>query len=108
MASNKTGPAPLARNVWCNSLGNLPVAEQASLLNHSCDPNCEAQLREGHIWIVAARDIRPGEELTFDHGYDLEDYRDHPCHCGLPACVDYVVEGRFREHVRRQRQIVTL
>src|SRR5947208_2083490 len=38
----------------------------ARLLNHSCDPNCEAELVDKSIWIVARRDIRAGEEITFN------------------------------------------
>src|ERR1700757_4286031 len=59
----------------------------ARLLNHSCAPNCEAQELEGRIWIIAVRDIRAGEEITFNYNYDLEDYREHPCRCGAANCV---------------------
>jgi SET domain-containing protein len=75
----------------------------ARFLNHSCAPNCEAQLEDGRIWIVATRQIRAGEELTFNYSYDLEDYREHPCNCGAPGCVGYIVAEEFFEHVRRQR-----
>lgn len=74
----------------------------ARFLNHSCAPNCEAQLEAGRIWLVAARDIRAGEELTFNYGYDLEDYREHPCNCGAVGCVGFIVAEEFFEHVRRQ------
>jgi len=80
--------------------GNVPW-NPARHLNHSCDPNCEAELIEGKIWIVARRDIRAGEEITFDYGYDLEDYRDHPCSCGSPACVGYIVAAELRDTLRR-------
>src|SRR5262245_8346460 len=62
----------------------------ARFVNHSCSPNCEAQWDEEHIWIVALRDIRAGEELTFNYGYDLIDFREHPCRCGAPNCVGYI------------------
>ncbi len=74
----------------------------ARFLNHSCEPNCEAELRNGRIWIVARRDISPGEELTFNYGFDLVDYREHPCRCGAPGCVGYMVAEEFFEMVRRQ------
>jgi hypothetical protein len=60
-------------------------------LNHSCAPNAEAQQDGERIWIVAARDIRAGEEVTFNYNYDLEDYREHPCACGAANCVGYIV-----------------
>jgi hypothetical protein len=71
----------------------------ARLLNHSCAPNCEAELQEDRIWIVASRDIAAGEEVTFNYGYDLVDYRDYPCRCGAPNCVGYIVAEEFFEQV---------
>lgn len=79
--------------------GDVPE-NPARFLNHSCSPNCEAQEVAGQIWIVALRDIRLGEELTFNYGYDLEVYRDHPCACGSPQCVGYIVAEEFFDHVR--------
>jgi SET domain-containing protein len=71
----------------------------ARLINHSCTPNCEAEKDGNHIWIIATRDIQPGEEITFNYGYDLVDYKDHPCRCGSPNCVGYMVAEVFFEHV---------
>ena len=39
---------------------------EARFFNHSCDPNCEAYVFDGHLYLYAMRDIRHGEELTFD------------------------------------------
>jgi uncharacterized protein len=74
----------------------------ARFLNHSCTPNCEAEVDDGRIWIVALRDIRAGEELTFNYGYDLEDYKAHPCRCGSENCVGYIVAEEFFELMRRR------
>ena len=73
----------------------------ARFLNHSCAPNCAAEMTAGRIWIVAKRDISPGEEITFNYGYDLEDYKDYPCRCGSPLCVGYIVAEEFFDHLRR-------
>jgi SET domain-containing protein len=81
--------------------GNVP-SNPARFINHSCAPNCAAELDEGRVWIVALRDIKAGEELTYNYNYDLEDYRDHPCRCGAPGCVGYIVAEDFFEHVREQ------
>lgn len=75
----------------------------ARFINHSCTPNCEAEVRDGRIWIIANRDISAGEELTFNYGFDLEDYRNYPCRCGSVGCVGYIVAEEFFEHVRTQR-----
>ena len=74
----------------------------ARFINHSCAPNCEAEWDEDRLWIVALRDIQPDEELSFNYGYDLEDYREHPCGCGTPECVGYIVAEEFFDHVRKQ------
>lgn len=64
----------------------------ARFINHSCAPNCEAWNAEGEIWIVASRDIAPGEELTYDYGLpwegesDEEAFTRYACRCGAPAC----------------------
>jgi SET domain-containing protein len=67
----------------------------ARLINHSCEPNCEAYTEESEIgdriFIYAARNIATGEELAFDYGFDLDCYEDHPCRCGAPNCIGYIV-----------------
>ena len=67
----------------------------ARFLNHSCAPNCDAELIAGRLWIVARRDIAPGEELVFDYGYDLEDAHDYPCRCGAARCRGCIVAEVF-------------
>lgn len=76
----------------------------ARLLNHSCEPNAESRIENGEIWIYAIRDIEPGEEITFNYGYDLEDYKDHVCRCGAPSCVGYMVAEEFFDHIRKLNQ----
>lgn len=58
----------------------------AMYVNHSCTPNCETEEDdEGSVWIVATRNIKPGEELTYDYFlYDGEG--DAPCTCGTTRC----------------------
>ncbi|HZV33351.1 MAG TPA: SET domain-containing protein-lysine N-methyltransferase, partial [Verrucomicrobiae bacterium] len=63
--------------------------------NHSCSPNAEARADGERIWIVALRDVRTGEEITFNYNYDLQDYQEHPCACGAANCVGYIVAEEF-------------
>ena len=76
----------------------------AKFINHSCAPNCEAELADGRIWIIARRQISIGEEVTFNYGYDLEDYKEHPCHCGSPNCAGYIVAEEFFDHLAASRR----
>ncbi len=81
--------------------GDVPW-NPARYLNHSCAPNCEAQQVGDRVWIVALRPIEAGEELTFNYGYGLEDWRDYPCRCGAPNCLGYIVAVEHWEAVRRE------
>ena len=74
----------------------------ARWLNHSCEPNCEAESEDGRIWIVATCDLRAGEELTFNYGYDIADYRDFPCRCGKAQCVGFMVAEEYFPQVRME------
>jgi uncharacterized protein len=47
-----------------------PRFNTARYANHSCRPNCEAVNDRGRIFIDAKRNIKPGEELTYDYGRD--------------------------------------
>jgi SET domain-containing protein len=82
--------------------GNSPD-NPARFINHSCAPNCEAVDYGGHIWIEAIRDIQPGEELTFNYGYDLSEYKDHPCVCGTRNCLGYIVAAEFHDQIRARQ-----
>jgi SET domain-containing protein len=42
-------------------------------INHSCDPNCYADERDGRIFITALRNIQAGEELNYDYGLIIEE-----------------------------------
>jgi SET domain-containing protein len=65
----------------------------ARLINHSCDPNCAADVRRGRVWVIAKREIWPGEELTIDYSYSTDESytnadlrRLYPCRCGTDSC----------------------
>ena len=65
---------------------------EARFINHSCDPNCEAVIDSGHIYIESIRTIQPGTELVYDYQYerapdaDESDEARYPCRCGSPNC----------------------
>lgn len=73
----------------------------ARLINHSCAANCAAENHRGHIWIVAKRDIAAGEEITFDYGFPLGEWRHHPCRCGTAVCAGFIVSRSQRWRLRR-------
>ena len=76
-------------------------------INHSCDPNCDAVIEDGRIWIDAARTIPKGRELTYDYQYervsndDAADERKYPCHCGARECRGTILLPRRKRRRRR-------
>lgn len=73
----------------------------AAFINHSCEPNCETEEDEdARIWIVAKRNIKAGQELTYD--YNLFDGEgDAPCYCGSRRCRGSLYS---REELRKRRR----
>lgn len=75
----------------------------ARWINHSCTPNCEAQLEDGRVFIEALRDIAPGEELNYDYGLELDARytakvkRDYACRCSTPACRGTLLAPKRRK-----------
>lgn len=82
--------------------GNVPY-NTARFINHSCCPNCETDIIRGKIWIIALRGIKKGAELTYNYGYDLNDYKDHKCNCGAPNCVGYILDEKYWKRLKRHK-----
>ncbi len=80
--------------------GNVPD-NTARLINHSCDPNCETEIIDDHIWIIAIKNIKKGTEITYNYGYDLEDFEEHRCSCGSPRCPGYIVAEKHWPNLRQ-------
>jgi len=59
----------------------------AAFINHSCDPNGEADEVQGRVFIRAIRDIAAGEEITYDYNlYDGSPDDEARCRCGSQHC----------------------
>ena len=80
--------------------GNIE-GNDARFINHSCDNNCEACNEDDAIYIYSLSEIKKDEELTFDYGYDLEFFLDHPCRCGSDNCVGYIVRKDLRRKLKK-------
>ena len=71
--------------------GKVPY-NPAKYINHSCEPNCRDICENGEIWIVALRDIKKGEELTYNYRFGLEDFEQSVCRCGSNRCFGYILD----------------
>ncbi|KAL3641727.1 hypothetical protein CASFOL_012542 [Castilleja foliolosa] len=64
-------------------------------INHSCDPNCRTEkwMVKGEVCVglFAVRDIKKGEEVTFDYNYvRVFGAAAKKCVCGAPNCRGYI------------------
>ena len=69
------------------------LKNKARYINHSCDPNCDILLTQRTIWIVAKRDIKEGEELSYNYGFTAKQYR---CQCGTKNCCGYILGEEYK------------
>ena len=78
----------------------------ARLMNHSCNPNCEVEGAGLKLWITSLREIKKGEELTYDYGFGFDkDYRDFPCKCRSKNCVGYIVRSESRWRIKKSKDL---
>jgi SET domain-containing protein len=82
----------------------------ASYINHSCDPNCEAIITGKRIFIHAKRGIQPGEELAYDYQYertgknDAELEKFYVCRCGAEKCRGTIMKLRTSKKRSRRKK----
>ncbi|KAL6049229.1 SET (Su(var)3-9, Enhancer-of-zeste, Trithorax) domain [Balamuthia mandrillaris] len=80
-------------------------ANIARFINHSCEPNCKAVGPTGKVFIVAKRNIAPGEELSYNYGYPFTKRTwKRPCSCGASRCVGYIIKEVDREKLVQSLQ----
>jgi uncharacterized protein len=78
----------------------------ASFINHSCDPNCEAVITGRKIFIHALHTIEPGTELAYDYQYERTGENDaklekfYICKCGAPNCRGSIMKPAKKKRSR--------
>lgn len=73
---------------------SFDMVDQMRWINHSCEANAEVDLglgEDGEPWakVYAWRDIKAGEEVTYDYEFPVEFAE--PCACGAAKCRGVIV-----------------
>jgi SET domain-containing protein len=74
----------------------------AKWINHSCEPNLEAEQDGDRVFLKALRNIKVGEELFFDYGLIIDARltaklkKEYACWCGAAACRGTMLATRKR------------
>ena len=82
----------------------------ARFINHSCEPNCEAVIEDGRIFIYALKNIQPGVELAYDYAYERSDDHDeedeelYACRCGAPTCRGSILAPKKKPKPRAKKR----
>jgi hypothetical protein len=81
-------------NIWCFTLSRRWARDGsvggslARFINHSCKPNCYSEVvKHTTVWIRANRNIKAGEELTYN--YFTEGEAGMKCRC-RPGCTSKI------------------
>lgn len=84
-----------------------PGDSPARFVNHSCEPNVGVRKENNQLFLFAARDIRPHEELFFDYSTLLgdDDIWTMRCRCGTPACRSRVRKIGSLPTAQRERYL---
>ena len=95
-AMKKPDMVGVGKNLWIDPY--IPF----KYLNHSCDPNLG---QRGRVLFVALRNIKKGEELTFDYSISEDSSWEMKCHCGSKNCrkiirgIRYLPEGIYNRYL---------
>ncbi|XP_060585586.1 histone-lysine N-methyltransferase NSD2-like isoform X2 [Ruditapes philippinarum] len=71
-----------------------PKGNLSRFMNHSCDPNLETQKwnvnGDVRVGLFALKDIKAGDELTFNYNFDCLGNEQTKCGCGSENCSGYL------------------
>jgi len=82
----------------------------ARWINHSCEPNCEADEQKGRVFIKALRNIAAGEELNYDYGLIIDEpytrklLSEFPCWCGSEDCRGTLLAPKDDDEVKKKKK----
>jgi SET domain-containing protein len=77
-----------------------PQWSPAGHVNHGCYPNCAIKKKRGGLWLTSIRQIKQGEELLIDYGFDLGEEFER-CRCGHPRCRGLMLRKKDWPKLRR-------
>ena len=72
----------------------------ARYVNHSCDPNLEAESNRGRLMFRAIKPITEGCEFTLDYGEGHMELYFGKAGCLCPSCVDMAKKARAKKKRR--------
>jgi hypothetical protein len=69
------------------SIDGSPRENTARYINHSCRPNAEAFISGHRVWIWSKKNIKAGEEITYNYGREYFEDLIKPKGCKCKKCA---------------------
>jgi len=73
-------------------------------INHSCDPNTYTKTINGKRHVIAMREIRSGEEITYDYAINGDYEWGVACKCGSLNCRGVINPDFWKLPQKRQKE----
>lgn len=91
----------------CDYLDNgriILMKEPERCINHSCDPSTYVKTIGGIRKVIAKKDIKVGDEITYDYAINGENAGSFPCKCGSNICRKQYIGNFFKLPTKRQKE----
>jgi SET domain-containing protein len=76
----------------------------ARYANHSCRPNAESDVVKRNVILRAIRNIKPGDEITYDYGSEYYEIFLKPVGCKCIKCTEKRRRERREQRLRAKRK----
>ena len=88
------------------SIDGSPRDNIARYINHSCRPNAETFVsHRRRVWIFSRKNIKPGEEITYDYGKEYFEGIIEPMGCKCEKCAKSSPKSRVQSPKSNKRTL---
>ena len=97
VVTNESKLTPQQHEYDCDYLSNgkvILMQKPEKFINHSCDPNTYVKTIKGIRHVLAMKDIKKGQEITYDYAINGDNDGTFKCNCGSKNCRQ-IYQGNF-------------
>ena len=82
-----------------------PSGKKDDFINHSCNPNSGVKLTKKDFFLIAIKDIKKGEEITWDYSTWANEPWEMDCNCGTKNCRKKIKSFNYLPKKLQQKYI---
>lgn len=93
----------------CDYLDNgkiILMKEPEVYINHSCNPSTYVKTIDGVRKVFAMKDIKKGDEITYDYSINGDNDGTFICHCGSDKCRKIYDGNFFHLPIEKQKEYI--